>query len=133
MKERLYSYIVCIDTLELSKRFWEKEIKNIQIKPDLKENEIIRIVCSASPLFQIKPVCELLGFDYIIATDMNPENGKITGDNCKGKYKLNYINDADIACTIRDVYTDNIKSDCYILDLAKRNKYIVKKGNIIKL
>lgn len=132
-KEEFYCFLKGIDDVEAEAQlFWEKNIgkMNPWFKPA--EHDVPTVICSASPLFQIKPVCDMLGVDLVIATDMNPKTGKINTVNCKGENKLEYIKKYAPDYTFRDVYTDSIKNDLPILNLATREKYIVEKGSIRK-
>lgn len=130
-KEELYCFLKGIDDVDAEAQlFWEKNIvkMNPWFKP--REHDVPVVICSASPLFQIKPVCDMLGVDLVIATDMNPKTGKINTVNCKGENKLEYIQKYAPDYTFRDVYTDSIKNDMSILNLATREKYIVENGSI---
>lgn len=132
-KEKLYSSISVIDGEKAAKLFWEKNESRINnwFKP--KEHDVKTIVCSASPVFQIKPICDKLGVDLLISTDIDVKTGKLSGMNCKGEEKKRRIASEASDYTIRDVYTDNLKSDAPLLSLATRYKYHVSKGKITRI
>lgn len=132
-KELFYSYLVSIDAEKEAKLFWQKNAKKMNnwFNPD--NHDVATVVCSASPVFQIKPICDKLGVDVLIATRMNPATGKITGKNCKGTEKVERIKKEAPNYTFRDSYTDNIISDKPLLDMATRNKIRVTNGSRTKI
>jgi phosphatidylglycerophosphatase C len=133
MKEKIYSCLNGIDGEKMVKLFWEKNESRMcpWFKP--REHDVATVVCSASPLFQIKPICDKLGVNLIIATRIDIHTGKIDGENCKREEKVRRIKSEAFSYTIRDVYTDNLESDAPMLSLATRNKYKVSKGAITKI
>lgn len=132
-KSIFYSYLADINTEKEAELFWEKNAykMNEWFKP--LKHDIPVVVCSASPLFQIKPICEKLGVSLVVATDMDEKTGEMRQMNCKGENKLEYLKHYAADYEFRDVYTDNINSDAPILSLAMRNKYKVEKGRATKL
>lgn len=132
-KTEFYSFLNDVDANKESELFWEKNAHrmNIWFKPS--EHDVPSVVCSASPLFQIKPICDKLGVTLIVATDLDEKTGKLKDINCKGENKLEYLKKYAPEYTFRDVYTDNIESDAPILSLAQRNRYKVENGSVTKL
>lgn len=128
-----YSFLPAIDVEREAKLFWEKNAHRMNGWFRPREHDVPAVVCSASPVFQIKPICDRLGVKLIIGTDVDPKTGRMNDINCKGKGKLEYIKKYAPDYTFRDVYTDNIGSDAPLLSLATRDKYKVTKGKIIKL
>lgn len=133
LKTEFYSYLEALDAEREAELFWEKNAHRINSWFKPAEHDVPVVVCSASPLFQIKPICDLLGVTLVISTDMDVKTGRLGDINCKGENKLEYIRKCAPEYTFRDVYTDNIKSDAPILSLAQRNRFMVKKGTVIKL
>lgn len=131
-KEAGYIYLNGIDAEREAEAFWEKNAHRMNpwFKPQ--EHDVPVVICSASPVFQIKPVCDRLGVSLVIATDMNPKTGKLNDINCKGANKLEYIKKYAPGYTFRDVYTDSVRNDMPILNLAQRDKYLVEKGELKK-
>lgn len=132
-KELFYSYLRSIDAEKEAELFWQKNSKKINNWFDPKSHDVATIICSASPFFQIRPICEKLGVNLLIATEMDPKTGKISGENCKGEEKVHRIKLAAPEFKIRDSYTDNLVSDKPLLDMATRDKYHVKKGVASKI
>lgn len=132
-KESFYCYLESVDAETEAKLFWDKNSHRINSWFNPKEQDVPAVICSASPVFQIKPICDSLGVSLIIATDMDEKTGKLRDKNCKGENKLGYIKKYAPDYTIRDVYTDNIESDAPILSLASGQKYHVIKGKAVKI
>lgn len=127
-KELFYSYLKAIDAEKEAELFWqEKAVKmNEWFRP--REHDVKTVVCSASPVFQIKPICDKLGVDLLVATRMNPSTGLIKGKNCKNREKVRRLEEEADGYEFRDVYTDNLISDGPILELATRNKFHIQNG-----
>lgn len=132
-KQEAYCWLKSIDADKEAELFWDKNAHRMNewFKPE--ESDVPVVICSASPLFQVKPICERLGVHLIIATDMDKKTGRLNFINCKGENKLKYIEKYAPEYEFRDVYTDNIQSDSAILNLATRNRYRVTKGKIEKI
>ncbi len=129
-KELFYTYLKAIDAEKEAELFWqENAVKmNAWFKP--KEHDVKTVVCSASPVFQIKPICDRLGVDLLVATRMNPSTGLIEGENCKGKEKVRRLKTEAAEYEFRDVYTDDLASDAPILELSARKKIHVDGGKL---
>ena len=131
-KEQFFSFLPEIDADSLAREYWQKNGDKIYnwFKP--KENDALTVVCSASPEFEIKPILEQLGADYIIGTKVDTETGKFVSPNCKGEEKVRRIKELLGECEFRNAYTDNVKSDAPMLELAE-NKFKIESGRIIRL
>ncbi len=131
-KEDFFSFLPEIDADALAREYWQKNGGRIYgwFKPE--ENDAVTVVCSASPEFEIRPVLEKLGVQYIIGTQVDTKTGKFTSKNCKGEEKVRRIKELLGDVEVRNAYTDNVKSDAPMLSLAK-NKYMVKDGEVIKI
>ena len=127
-KNDFYSFLPAIDAEKEAELFWNKNAHKMNSWFRPKEHDVPVVVCSASPVFQIKPICDRLGVQLVIGTELDPKTGRMTDINCKGKSKLEYIKKYAPDYTFRDVYTDNTRSDVSILSLAKRDKYKVNNG-----
>lgn len=132
-KEAFYSPLTTVDVEEETKLFWEKYEYKINPYFINRDKSVRTIVCSASPVFQIKPICDKLGVDLIVATEFDPKTGTAIGPNCKDDEKIVRMKKQAAEYTIRDVYTDNLKSDGPLLTLATRDKYHVVKGKLNKI
>lgn len=132
-KDEFYQYLQYIDAEKLSEIFWKKSMKRIFPWFHERDKNVATIVCSASPTFQIKPICEMLGVDLLIATRIDSHTGKMTGLNCCREEKVRRIKEEAAEYTIRDAYSDDLKKDAPLLSLATRNKFHVVNGKKIKI
>lgn len=119
-KGRCFSFLRFIDGEKLVKQFWSKQKKNIYPIFEQERRERPIVVCSASPEFLLKPICEEYGVHTLIATDMNPKTGKINGFNCKDKQKPLRLAEALPGAQFVNVLSDSIKSDLYIFELGSK-------------
>lgn len=126
-KEQFFCFVESIDAEKEAEEFWNKNESRIYEWFRPKENDVMTVVCSASPEFEIKPILEKLGVDVIIGTKADPKTGKFTGENCKGKEKVRRIKAAVGECEFRNAYSDNPKSDAPLLSLAE-NRFVIRKG-----
>ncbi len=131
-KQEFFCFVNGIDAKKEAELFWDKHQSKIFSWFNPKENDVKTVVCSASPTFEIEPVLKRLGVDVIIGTQMDFKTGKISGKNCKGGEKVERIKKEANQFTFRNAYTDNPKSDAPLLSLAQ-NKFLIKKGKIIKI
>lgn len=127
-KEMFYSYLKAINAEKEAELFWQEKADRMNDWFNPREHDVKTVVCSASPVFQIKPVCDKLGVDLLIATRMNPSTGLIEGENCKNTEKVSRLKKEAADYEFRDVYTDNLVSDGPILELATRKKIHVQGG-----
>ena len=132
-KNHFYSFLSAVDADAEASLFWEKNAHRMNEWFRPKEHDVPVVICSASPVFQIKPICEKLGVSLIIATDMDEKTGRMRDINCKGEGKLDYIKKYAPEYEFRDVYTDNTESDAPILSLAQRNRYKVETGKVSEI
>lgn len=86
------------------------------------------LIISASPYFLLKPICNQLGVEHLIATSMNPQNGIIYGDNCFGNQKARLFKDAFPNQILEEFYSDS-RQDAPMAALAQKS-FLVKKNKI---
>lgn len=131
-KGRCFSFLPFINGEKMAERFWEKQQKNIYPVFNKENRERPIVVCSASPEFFLRPICEKYGVDVLIATRMNPKTGKILGRNCKDKQKPLRIAERVPDAEFVNVYSDNIKSDIYIFEMGQKC-FHANKGTLTEL
>ena len=130
-KEAFFCFLKKIDAKAEAEAFWQKNAGRIY--PWFSENaERERVVCSASPEFEIAPVLKKAGVKYIIATRVDPSTGKFLSENCKGEQKVKRIRELLPDAVFVNAYTDHPESDAPMLSLAE-NRFLIKDGEIIKL
>ena len=127
MKEHFYKflrYIKNVDSEVIS--FWrvhDKNIKDFYLKKDHDKD----IIISASPEFLLKPIANKLKVKDLIASRVDKETGITSGLNCHDVEKIRRLDEKYEDYVVMEAYSDSVKSDKPILDLAKKS-YIVKKN-----
>ena len=128
-KESMFSFLFKINNLDnYLNIFVEKHLK--KIKPwyykNQKEDDI---VISASYEIWIKKFCNKINIKNVIATKTD-KNGKILGNNCKNKEKINRLLLQFPNIDVKDAFSDSM-DDLPMFKIAK-NSYLVKKDKLIK-
>lgn len=118
-----FAFLRFIDSEKMTAKFWAKNEKRIYplFKPENRERPVV--VCSASPEFLLRGICEKYGVDTLVATRMNPVTGKIDGANCKNAEKVRRLSQALPNAQYVNVFSDSIKSDVHIFALGERCFY----------
>ena len=131
-KGRCFSFLPFINGEKMAKNFWDKQQKNIYpiFNPENRERPVV--VCSASPEFFLKPICEKYGVHTLIATRMNPKTGKIYGFNCKDKQKPLRLAKALPEAEFINVYSDSLKNDIHIFELGQKC-FHARKGTLTEM
>lgn len=128
MKEYFFSFLNSFDNIEeIVELFWNKndyKIKKWYIEQKNKRDLII----SASPDFLINSICNKMMLQVPIATSMNRRTGKIFGENCKGKEKVNRFYKKYPNGVIYKFYSDSYSD--LPLKLISKKSYLVKKNNV---
>jgi hypothetical protein len=132
MKETFYKIFTFIDVNDdLLKEFWDSHEKNIKkFYIDRKHED--DIVISASPEFLLKPICNRLGVKDMMASKVDPKTGKYDGINCHDVEKVRRLNEKYSNYYVMESFSDSIKSDRPILELAEK-AYQVKGDRLILL
>lgn len=95
--------------------FWEREIT--RIRPWYRSvTQPTDVIVSASPFFLLAPVCRTLGVT-LIASQVDPETGALTGPNLRGEEKVSAFQSAFPAAKIEKFYSDTA-SDAPMAALA---------------
>lgn len=132
MKQTFYKIFTFIEINdELLNEFWDTHEKNIKkFYIDRKHND--DIIISASPEFLLKPICNRLGVKDMMASKVDPKTGKYDGINCHDVEKVRRLNEKYNNYKVMESYSDSIKSDRPILELAEK-AYQVKGDRLILL
>jgi phosphoserine phosphatase/putative flippase GtrA len=127
-KEGFFHFLVGLtDVNEDVERFWAtngKIKKWYEVRSHTED-----VIISASPEFLLKPMAQKIRAKRLIATRMDQNTGKITGENCRGTEKVVRLKTEFPNANINECYTDSL-ADLPILELAKK-RYIVRKEQII--
>lgn len=128
-KEIVFSFLNNIDDVDsVVKEFWDNnrcKIKKFYL--DKKhDNDIIN---SAGPYFLLYPICNELGVNDLIASDVDKKTGKFNYMNNSRDVKVINFKKKYSKFKVMDVYSDSM-NDSYILEMGK-NAYVVKGNEII--
>ena len=130
MKECFFEIFNKFDNIdELVEEFWfinEKNIKKFFKDKKTHKNDII---ASASPYFLLEPIAKKYQVKDLFASPVDKTTGKYNGVNCHGVEKVRLINNKYKDCIIEEMYSDDIRADRPLLELANKS-YIVIKDKI---
>jgi phosphatidylglycerophosphatase C len=119
-KFSLYCFLRAIDSEKMAEKFWNRRQRKIYPFFYERKRDMPTVVCTASPEFLIKPVCDRLGVEKVIATKVNADTGKIMSKPCKQYEKVKRLGEELPGCEFPEVYSDSLKNDIHILKLGKR-------------
>lgn len=136
-KEAFFSFLKEIENLnEIVKEFWienKYKVNNFFLE-NMNCNKKTYVI-SASPEFLLKPYLSKYKNIKLIATKVE-NNGKIVGENCKGKQKLELLYKKEKDVSIENIYSDSIE-DMPLVEKAENSFYVhngkVEKWNINKV
>lgn len=132
-KGRCFSFLRFVDGEKMAKKFWQKEKKRIYpIFEEKNRSGRPVVVCSASPEFFLKPICEEYNIHTLIATPMNPKTGEINGFNCKDKQKPIRLAETLPDAQFVNVYSDSIRNDIHIFELGEKC-FHANKGKLTEM
>ncbi|NLP48036.1 MAG: HAD-IB family phosphatase [Clostridiales bacterium] len=131
-KEISFCFLADLDAAKMAEDFWKQRRKKIYPFFLPENRDLPAVVVSASAEFMIKPVCDTLGVHKLIGTRMEPKTGNISGKNCKGDEKVSRIKTELEGYTFVKAYSDSLKNDGPMLELAQE-KYKASKGKLTKL
>lgn len=129
-KECMFFFIPWHSNIEkIVDKFWEKNANKIMkwYPPQKKADEDVFV--SASLLFIIKPVLQMLNIKNYIATNYNVKTGKIYGKNCYGEAKVEEFKRVYPKAKLEAFYSDSL-SDLPMMRIA--DKAFLVKGEEVK-
>lgn len=120
-KEKMYRFLKVCDTEKDVEDFWAKHLAGIKsyYKKIHRDNDLI---ISASPEFLLKPLEKKLHIT-VIASRVDPRNGKTTGENCYHKEKVRRFRELFPKGRIEKFYSDSYSDEP--LALLAEKAYIV--------
>jgi len=132
MKQGFYKIFKFVDiNKDFLDDFWKShdyKIKKFYLDR-IHDNDII---ISASPEFLLEPISKKLGVKDMMASKVNKKTGKYDGLNCHDVEKVRRLNEKYSNYEVIESFSDSLKSDRPILELAK-NAYLVKGDKLIPL
>jgi len=126
-KQSFFRFLSSIDTEKMVEQFWNQNQQKIaewylnRRKPD-------DIIISASPEFLLRPLCQRLGIQRLIASKVDARTGMFTGENCRGQEKVNRLKKEYQIVHVDQFYSDSL-SDLPMARIADK-AYLVKNGII---
>ena len=130
-KELFYSYLKAIDAEKEAELFWQEKADRMNDWFNPREHDVKTVVCSASPVFQIKPICDRLGVDLLIATRMNTSTGLIEGENCKSTEKVSRLKKLPITNSVTFIRIISFPTDRF-WSLRQERKSMFRAESVLK-
>ena len=131
MKECFFSIFKKFKNIDkLVEEFWDTHEKNIKDFFKNKKTHKKDIISSASPYFLLEPIAKKYEVYDLFASPVNKKNGKYKGKNCHGVEKVRLLHKKYPDCIVMEMYSDDIKADKPLLELAKKS-YVVIKDEIV--
>lgn len=127
LKEQLFSFLPMIPDVDAAVRlFWKQNEKRLGswYLAQKREDDLI---LSASPRFLLQPICEKLCVS-LIATEMDPHTGKISGENCHDHEKVCRFYQCYPEGHTENFYSDSL-SDSPMAEIADQ-AFLVKKHKL---
>lgn len=133
-KTRFKEYFYCFfsgikDIDKYIDMFWKEHEKKMK-KWYIEQKKSNDVIISASPKFLIKPICNKVGIQNVIASNVDKKTGKYIGVNCYGKEKVKRYKQVFGNQIIDNFYSDS-DSDYPMVELSK-TAYKVK-GNFLEI
>lgn len=128
MKERFFSFIRKIPDISAETELFLKKNQHKIKSWYLDQKHSDDLIISASPEFLLAPFCRSLGNISVIATEIDPVSGKMSGENCKGAEKVKRFRSIYGDAVIDEFYSDSL-SDLPMAQAAKK-AFLVNKNNI---
>ena len=122
----IHCYMRAINAEKLAMRFAEKRIAKTYSYFLQRDRTLPTVVCSASPAFLLQPICDALGVDKLVATDVDPRTGIVRTPTCKGARKPAYLLAAHPEFIYDAVYSDSLKHDSPILRLGTEAYHVIR-------
>lgn len=126
LKEKFFRFVESIDCEKYVVAFWEKHQQKMAdwYMEQQKDDDLI---ISASPDFLLRPLCERMGIQHLIASEVDPKTGKFLSENCYGAKKVDRFKEVFGEGRIDSFYSDSL-SDSPMAQLADRAFLVTKKG-----
>ena len=123
----IHCYMRALNAEKMAARFAEKRVAKTYDYFLRRDRSLPTVVCSASPAFLLRPICDALGVDVLVATDVDPRTGVVRGGTCKGERKPQYLHSQCPHFVYDKVYSDSLRHDAPILRMG-REAYRVVNG-----
>ncbi len=116
------------DMHALMREYWD-ETERYMMDWYLKVKEPSDVIATGTPRFLMEPIMERLGLKNLVATEMDPKTGRITGKFAIGEEKLvafrRQYDTGDIDTFYSDAYSDH-----FLADVAKKAYIVLGDGEL---
>lgn len=130
-KELMYFFIPWHKNVnKLVDKFWEKN-KTKFMDYYLKQQKEDDVIISAGLRFIVEPAMKILNIKNYMATEFDVKTGKIIGENCYGKEKVNRFREVYENVTLEAFYSDSM-SDLPMMQISE-SAYLVKNNTPKKI
>lgn len=126
LKENFFRFVKSIDCEQYVDAFWTKN-KRKMVDWYIDQQKDDDLIISASPDFLLRPLCEQMGIEHLIASEVDPKTGKFLSENCYGATKVNRFEEVFGERRIGSFYSDSL-SDSPMACLAEHAFLVTKKG-----
>lgn len=123
----VYCFLCAVNGRKLAQRFAEKRIRKTYAYFMQRDPTRPAVVCSASPEFLLRPICDALGVEHLVGTDIDTKTGVRRSNTCKEEEKVRRLRETLPDVTFDHVYSDSLRHDTPILKLGKI-AYLVVRG-----
>lgn len=128
-KSRIFSFVKYVDNIDnFVDEFWNKNEHKIKAFWKSKKSHEKDIIISASCDFWLEPIAKKYKVFDLFATKIDLKTGRVIGNNCHGKEKLDLFRNKYPKLIINSMYTDS-KKDYPLIKEAKKG-YLVCKNDI---
>lgn len=127
-KEMYFSFLSGIDGEKMAETFWQSHEDKIY-KWYLARKSKYDIIISASPEFLLRPICNKLGIEHLIASKVDRLTGRFLRENCYGEEKVVRLKE-EYKIEKIDYFFSDSESDLPLVRIAKK-AYLIKKGKVV--
>lgn len=128
-KSRIFSFVSKVDNIDdFVLEFWNKHEHKLKSFWLEKKSHKKDIIISASGRFWLEYIAKKYKVCDLIATEIDPKTGKVSGNNCHGKEKVKLFYDKYPKGKVNVMYTDSI-NDLPLIEEANEG-YLVKGNKI---
>ncbi len=124
-KKVVFCFVPLIPLNKAVKKFWDKY--EGRVNPWFRNRKRESVIISASPDFLLNEIAARLGVEHLLCTRHNPKTGAIVGLNCRDDEKVRRFNEECGGYVVKDVYSDSLKHDKNIFELATGTCYQIIK------
>jgi len=125
-KDKAYCFLKGLPDIDgLVEAFWAKNYGKIE-NWYLKQQEPDDLIISASPEFLLRPLCEKLGIQNLMASCVEKKTGQYTGRNCYGEEKVNRFREQFADEDMTRFYSDSL-SDTPLAELAGESFIVTRQ------